>query len=130
MCHTYGNDGCYKESILSVSYTHLDYGSVRDIFGYMKASALKGSFAVEAYETISELVDLDESTDGKDIDDIKFSNVSYALKIKAGFISISNILLNFTDEDLLSYISSIFALSLIHILTFGQIIINVRKYFL
>ena len=29
-----------------------DYGSVRDIFGYMKASALKGSFAVEAYETI------------------------------------------------------------------------------
>lgn len=86
-----------------------DYGSVRDIFGYMKASALKGSFAVEAYETISELVDLDESADGKDIDDIKFSNVSYALKIKAGFISISNILLNFTDEDLLSYISSIFA---------------------
>lgn len=86
-----------------------DYGSVRDIFGYMKASALKGSFAVEAYETISELVDLDESADGKDIEDIKFSNVSYALKIKAGFISISNILLNFTDEDLLSYISSIFA---------------------
>lgn len=86
-----------------------DYGSIRDIFGYMKATALKGSFAIEAYSSITELADLDESTDGTDIEDIKFSNVSYALKAKAGFISISNILLKFSDEDLLAYISSIFA---------------------
>lgn len=86
-----------------------DYGSVREIFGYMKATALKGSFAVENYSSLSELADLDESTDGTDINDIKFGNVSYALKAKAGFIGISNILLKFSDEDLLSYITSIFA---------------------
>lgn len=86
-----------------------DYGSIKELFGYMKAMALKGSFAVESYSSLTELADLDESADGTDISDIKFSNVSYALKAKAGFISISNILLQFSDEDLLAYISSIFA---------------------
>lgn len=86
-----------------------EYGSVRDLFGYMKGVALKGSFAIENFDTVSELADLDESKDGTDIDDIDFANVSYSLKAKAAFLSISNLLLKYSDEDLLAYVSTIFS---------------------
>lgn len=85
------------------------YGSIRELFGYMKGISLKGSFAIENFDTVTELVDLDESKDGADIDDISFSNVSYSLKAKAAFLSISNLLLKYSDEDLLAYVSTIFS---------------------
>lgn len=102
-----------------------DYNCISDLFGYMSATALKGSFPIENYTTLSELVDLDETTDGKDMDDIKFTQVGYALKAKAAFISISNILLGFTDENLLAYVSSIFAKK--KALTVNKMLLNTLK---
>ncbi|EES50506.1 phage major capsid protein [Clostridium botulinum] len=86
-----------------------EYRSLRDAVGYMPAGALTGSFPVEDFETVSELIDFTDGTDGSESNDIKFKNVSYALKEKAAFIKLSNTLLKMTDNALISYVVEVFA---------------------
>jgi HK97 family phage major capsid protein len=89
------------------------YKSLSDVLGYMPVTALTGSFPVESFETVSELVDFVDGTPVGDISDIKFKNVSFSLKEKAGFISLSNTLLGLTDNDLIAYVSDVFARKLV-----------------
>ncbi|WP_061312549.1 phage major capsid protein [Clostridium botulinum] len=86
-----------------------EYRSLRDAVGYMPAGALTGSFPIEDFETVSELIDFTDGTDGTEDKDIKFKNVSYALKEKAAFIKLSNTLLKMTDNALISYVVEVFA---------------------
>ena len=85
------------------------YRSLRDAVGYMPTGALTGSFPIEDFETVTELIDFTDGTDGKESNDIRFKNVSYSLKEKAAFIRLSNTLLKLTDNALISYVVDIFA---------------------
>jgi len=85
------------------------YKSFRDVLGYMPTPALSGSFPVENFETVSELIDFTDGTDGTEADDIKFKNVPFALKEKGALIKLSNTLLAMTDNDLINYVAQIFA---------------------
>lgn len=85
------------------------YRSFRDVLGYMPTTALTGSFPVEDFETVSELVDFTDGTDGTEADDVKFKNVTFALKQKGALIKLSNTLLEMTDNDLINYVSRVFA---------------------
>lgn len=86
-----------------------DFQSFRSVLGYMKTSALKGSFPVENLDSLTGLVDFSDGTDGADSNDIKFEKISYALAEKAAFILLSNTLLELTDNDLVAYIIEVFA---------------------
>lgn len=86
-----------------------EYKSVRTVIGYYPAGALTGSFPVENFETVTELIDFTDGTDGEESNDIKFKNVSYALKEKAAFIKLSNTLLHLTDNALIAYIVEVFS---------------------
>lgn len=85
------------------------YKSLTTVVGYMPTGALSGSFPVENFETVSELIDFTDGEDGKESDDISFKNVSYSLREKAAFIKLSNTLLKMTDEDLINYVVRVFA---------------------
>lgn len=85
------------------------YKSFRDVVGYLPSTALSGSFPIEAYETVSELIDFTDGTPGNEADDIKFKNISFALKEKGALIKLSNTLLTMTDNDLINYVSKVFA---------------------
>lgn len=85
------------------------YKSFRDVVGYLPTTALSGSFPIEAYETVSELIDFTDGTPGNEADDIKFKNISFALKEKGALIKLSNTLLTMTDNDLINYVSRVFA---------------------
>ncbi len=86
-----------------------EYKSVRRIIGTMKVSGLTGSIPIENFETLTELVDFADGTNGKSVSEIKFKNISFSLKEKAAFITLSNTLLNLSDTDLIAYVSDIFA---------------------
>lgn len=86
-----------------------EYRSLTDVVGYLPAGALSGSFPIENFETVSELVDFTDGTDGVPTDEIKFANVSYKLKEKGAFVKLSNTLLAMTDNDLINYIVEVFA---------------------
>ncbi len=85
------------------------YRSLREVLGYISTSALTGSFPVENFETVSELVDFTDGTNGVKSNDVKFANVKFSLSEKAAFVDLSNTLLNLTDNDLVSYVEDIFA---------------------
>lgn len=86
-----------------------EYRSLREAVGYMPAGALTGSFPIEDFETVTELIDFTDGTDGDEDDDIKFKNVSYALKEKGALIKLSNTLLKMTDNALINYVVEVFA---------------------
>lgn len=86
-----------------------EYRSLTEVVGYLPAGALSGSFPIENFETVTELVDFTDGTDGTFSDDIKFANVSYKLKEKGAFIKLSNTLLAMTDNDLINYVVEVFA---------------------
>jgi len=86
-----------------------EYKSIREVIGYMPVGALTGSFPVEDFETVTELIDFTDGTDGDESNDIKFKNKSYALKEKAAFIKLSNTLLALTDNALINYVVEVFA---------------------
>ena len=85
------------------------YKSLRDVLGYMPASALTGSFPVEDFETVTGLVDFTDGEEGTDDKEIKFKNIKYSLVEKAAFIKLSNTLLNLTDNALINYIVEVFS---------------------
>ncbi|NGM81293.1 phage major capsid protein [Paenibacillus sp. 7124] len=85
------------------------YKSFRDVLGYIPTTALTGTFPVEDVETFSELVDFTDGTDGVEATDVKFKNVSFSLKEKGALITLSNTLLQMTDNDLIQYIATVFA---------------------
>ena len=86
-----------------------DYGSMRDVLGYIQTTALSGSFPVEGFDSLSGLIDFTDGTDGTDDTSISFNNVSFSLAEKGALIKLSNTLLKMTDEDLVSYVADIFA---------------------
>ncbi|MCI1958602.1 MAG: phage major capsid protein [Clostridia bacterium] len=87
-----------------------DYSSMRDVVGSMTVSTMSGSFPVEDFDTVTELVDFTEQGDDmKEVTAPKFKQVKYTLSIKAGFIGISNTLLGLTDNDLVAYIVAYFS---------------------
>lgn len=98
-----------QEIITIIKKLVRQYKSIAPILGYMPVSALTGSFPVENFETVTELVDFADGTPIGDISDIKFKNVTFSLKEKAGFISLSNTLLGMTDNDLINYVAEVFA---------------------
>ncbi|MGL5328221.1 MAG: phage major capsid protein [Peptostreptococcaceae bacterium] len=83
--------------------------SMRDVLGYMPTTELSGSFPVENFETVTELVDFTDGTDGQEADDIEWINISFKLKEKGALIKLSNTLLKMTDENLIEYVANIFA---------------------
>ena len=85
------------------------YKSMRDVLGYVKTTALTGSYPTENLDSMAGLVDFADGTDGSDTTDISFSSVSFSLKEKGAFIKISNTLLALTDNDLIAYIVRVFA---------------------
>lgn len=86
-----------------------DYSSIRSIIGYLPTTSLKGSFPVESFDTLNGLVDFSDGTEGGEVEDVKFSNVAYALKEKAAFIGLSNTLMTVTDNNLIGYMAGIFS---------------------
>lgn len=87
-----------------------EYKSLRTIVGSIETTALTGSFPIEDFDTLTELIDF---TDGTDLSDngneIRFSNVTFSLKEKGALIKLSNTLLAMTDNNLVAYIVGIFA---------------------
>ena len=87
-----------------------EYKSLRTVVGYIETTSLTGSFPIEDFETLTELIDF---TDGNDLSDdgneIKFANVKFSLKEKGALIKLSNTLLAMTDNNLIAYIVKIFA---------------------
>ena len=102
-----------QEIITKITKLTRQYKSFADVLGFMPVTALTGSFPVENFETVSALVDFADGTPVGDISDIKFKNVSFSLKEKAGFISLSNTLLGMTDNDLIAYVAEVFAKKLV-----------------
>ena len=98
-----------EEVITKIQKLVRSYKSIAGNLGHMPVTALTGSFPVEDFETVSALVDFADGTPIGDISDIKFKNVTYSLKEKAGFISLSNTLLGMTDNDLVNYVAEVFA---------------------
>lgn len=112
------NDGTNGESYIlpqtistKINSLIRQYKSFRDVVGYMPSTTLTGSFPIEDFETVSGLIDFTEdgTTDLEEAKDIKFKNVSYALKEKGAFIALTNTLLQMTDNDLINYVAKIFA---------------------
>lgn len=99
-----------------------DYRSLRDVVGYIPAGALTGSFPVEDFETVTELIDFTDGTDGTLSDDISFTNVNYSLKEKAAFIKLSNTLLSMSDNNLIAYVAEVFAKKAV--ITENKMIVN------
>lgn len=85
------------------------YKSFRPILGAMTTTAMAGSFPIENFETVSELVDFTDNTEIAEANDIKFRNVAFALKQKGALIVMGNTLLQKTDNDLIEYVASVFA---------------------
>ena len=86
------------------------YKSLRGVVGYMGTTTLSGSFPIENFETLTELIDFSDGTDLEDDgNEIKFSNVTFNLKEKGALIKLSNTLLAMTDNNLVAYIVNIFA---------------------
>lgn len=83
--------------------------SMRTILGYIPTSDMSGSFPVEDFTTVTELVDFDDNSEMTEADDIKFKNVPFALKNKGALIVLGNTLLKKTDNDLIDYVARVFA---------------------
>lgn len=101
------------------------YKSLRDVLGYYPATTLTGSVPVETYDTLTELIDFSDGTEGTMDKDIKFGNVSFSLKEKAAFVPLSNTLLKLTDNNLIEYVSDIFAKKAV--ITENKMAINILK---
>lgn len=84
------------------------FRSLREVCGYLKTTALTGSYPSDNDETEG-LIDFTDGTDGTYATDPVFSLVSWSLKEKGAFIKISNTLLSLTDNDLIAYIVKRFA---------------------
>ena len=84
------------------------FRSLREVCGYLKTTALTGSYPSDNDETEG-LIDFTDGTDGTYATDPVFSPVSWSLKEKGAFIKISNTLLSLTDNDLIDYIVRRFA---------------------
>lgn len=84
------------------------FRSLREVCGYLKTTALTGSYPSDNDETEG-LIDFTDGTDGTYATDPVFSPVSWSLKEKGAFIKISNTLLSLTDNDLINYIVKRFA---------------------
>lgn len=86
-----------------------EYRSLRDVIGYLPTGALTGSFPVEDFETVQELIDFTDGTNGTEANDIKFKNIKFSLVEKGALLKLSNTLISLTDNALLSYVQEIFA---------------------
>ncbi|MCD3223944.1 phage major capsid protein [Clostridium botulinum] len=85
---------------------------IKNYVGHLHTDALTGSFPIEDFETVSELVDFTDGNDLSTLDfskEIKFKQVKFALKEKGGFIGLTNTLLKMTDNNLINYVARIFA---------------------
>lgn len=86
------------------------YKSFRPLLGKISTANMAGSFPIEDFETVSELVDFtDGGTDMAEADDISFRNIPWSLKQKGAFIVLGNTLLQKTDNDLIDYVARVFA---------------------
>jgi HK97 family phage major capsid protein len=101
------------EVITKITKLVRQYKSLSEVVGYMPVTALTGNFPIENFETVTALVDFADGTPIGDISDISFKNATFALKEKAGFISLSNTLLGLTDNDLIAYVAEVFARKLV-----------------
>jgi len=87
-----------------------DYRSMRPILGAMTSKDMAGSFPIEGFETVAELISFDDNgTDIAEANDITFTNVAFALKQKGALIVLGNTLLQKTDNDLIAYVAGVFA---------------------
>lgn len=85
------------------------FKSLREVCGYIKTTALTGSYPTENLDSLNGLVDFTDGTDGQDATDFSFGTVGWSLKEKGAFIKVSNTLLALTDNDLIAYIVRVFA---------------------
>lgn len=85
------------------------YKSIRDVIDVVPTSTLSGSYPVESFETVTELIDFTDGEEGEEDEDIKFTNVKYNLKEKGALIGLSNTLLALSDNALIAYVAKIFA---------------------
>ncbi len=119
----YGEKYILPEDVSTLIHKKIrQYRSLRDVIGYIPTSALTGSFPIEDFEMVSGLIDFADGTDGTESNDIRFKNVTFALKEKAAFVKLSNTLIQLTDNALIAYIVEIFAKKAI--ITENKMILN------
>lgn len=87
------------------------YKSLRTVVGELNVTTLTGSFPVETFDNGAGLVLFTEdgTTSIAEATDIKFTQKSWSLKEYGAFVALSNTLLQFTDQELISYVANIFA---------------------
>lgn len=86
-----------------------EFRSFRDVVGSISTTCLTGSFVYEDIENIAGLTDF---TDGNELtasEDPKFTQIKFALSEKGTIIYLSNVLLSFSDANLVAYITDYFA---------------------
>lgn len=86
-----------------------DFKSFRNVIGMIKTTALTGSLPVEDVSGVTGLLDLTDGQNIGDSEDPKFVAVRWALKKKGAIITMSNTLLQMTDNDLEEYVIDYFA---------------------
>lgn len=87
-----------------------DFRSMRNVVGTITTTALSGTLTVE---DISGMTGLIAFSDGEELtasEDPQFSPVSFAMKEYGSIITMSNVLIAMTDNDLESYIARYFAM--------------------
>lgn len=88
-----------------------------------KVRYLSGSRVLEKDEDMVPFAVVDEYGEIKEIDNPKFTSVSYKLIKRAGFLPITNELLRDTDQNILAYITKWIAKK--HVITKNSLILNI-----
>lgn len=86
-----------------------DFRSFRTVVGTITTTALSGTLPVEDISSISGLTDFSDGTELTPSEDPSFRPVSFAMREYGTIITMSNVLLTMTDNDLVSYIARYFA---------------------
>ena len=86
-----------------------DFKSFRDVLGSITTTCLTGSFVYEDIENLAGLVDFSDGSELAESEDPKFTQVKFSLSEKGAIIYLSNVLLSYSDADLVAYIVDYFA---------------------
>lgn len=86
-----------------------EFNSMRNVIGILSTTAYSGSFVVENVDSLAGLTSFTDGTEITSSEDPKFTQVQFTLKDYGALITLSNTLLQMTDNNLVSYIARYFA---------------------
>ena len=81
-----------------------EFNSLKEQFGYIKTSAMSGAFPMDSTPDV-ELIDFVDGTAIGDSNNLTFTQVTFNMKEKGAIIGLTNTLLAFTDNDLISFVA-------------------------